>query len=410
MLFMSAFDDLKKKIVEDPTSFVVVLGAGASIPAGLPSWEGLRNILYDTLPDIFEDPTDLANAQKNIDESHNLWESFSRLKRYLGNGIYEKTILQALDCGGRPIPKLYQQIWKLNVSGIINFNIDKFAVDAYSAVYGQSVDVATGNEPHKFRNFCGSSDKFVFHPHGILSDTSSWVFTVNRRRNLYKNKDFKNIITAIFNTKNLLIIGFNAKEWSFQQLIKECGITQKLNGVHNYYFCPDATSNIQRTLGELGLSVIPYEPHDKDHSQLNESLETIQNFKSVDTALPTIYAGKIYSESDIPSEEECYKYTVDQLRDILNGVIAGIIPANTIPTNTQLHNLESFYNTYITQLHRAWLVNPKKPSTAKVYNYTTTRFIGNGAFGSVFEAEDDDKKRYALKVLSPEVKDNCILS
>lgn len=403
---MSSFDDLQRKIVEDPTSFVVVLGAGASVPAGLPSWASLKNKLYDALPEVFVPSEELADIQKYINDSRDLWDAFTRLKQKLGKLKYEKIIMQSLDCGGRKVPELYRQIWQLNVSGIVNFNIDKFAIDSYSSLNGRAVDFATGNEPHKFGNFCTSSDKFVFHPHGILSDTKSWVFTTAERRALYRNPDFKKMMSAIFNAKNLLIIGFNVQEWNFQQLIKDCGITRKLNGFHNYYFCPNTTPNMQKSLDKLGLSVIPYKPHSEKHSEINDRLSDILNYKSVDVVLPTIYRGKVYSEAEIPSEEDCYKYTVDQLRNILNGVVAGIIPVDTVPSNEQLINLENFYNNYITQLHRAWLVNPKNPSTAKVYGYTTTDFIGNGAFGSVFEAEDKDKNRYALKVLSQEVKDS----
>ncbi|MGN0352479.1 MAG: SIR2 family protein [Roseburia sp.] len=403
---MNAFDELKHKIVEDPASFVVILGAGASIPAGLPSWSELKNCLYDALPEVIEDSEQLAAAQRAINESRDLWKAFSRLRHHLGTGKYEREVVHALDCSNLAMPALYKQIWQLNISGIINFNLDKFAIDAYSEVHKKSVDVATGNEPHKFKNFPLSSEKFVFHPHGTLSDPTSWVFTENERRNLYQNHDFRNIITTLFNSKNLLIIGFNVDEWSFQQLITDCGISQKLNGYHNYYFCPNATADIQRELGDLGVAVIPYSPTSPKHSELNEYLTIIQNFKSVDSALPTVYTGKTYTEADIPSETDCYRYTVDKLRDILNGVVANIIPSNTTPTKEQLDNLEKFYNTYIEQLHRAWLVNPKRPSTATVYGYTTTRFIGNGAFGSVFEAEDKDGNRCALKVLSPEVKDN----
>lgn len=394
------------KLAEDPASFVVVLGAGASIPAGLPSWTTLKNILCDALPEVLEDPDELVKTQQYINDSSNLWVAFSRLQRYLGNGIYERTIRRALDCTGHQMPELYRQIWQLNVSGIINFNLDKFAVDAYSKVHEKSVDVATGNEPHKFRNFCSSDEKFVFHPHGVLSDATSWVFTAKSQRELYQDPDFRNMMTTLLNSKNLLIIGFNVEEWSFQQLVEDCGISNRIAGAHNYYFCPNATSDKQRDLNDLGLSVIPYEPHSPMHSELNEFLTQIQNFKSVDKIPATVYTGKKYTEAEIPSEADCYRYTVDQLRDILNGVVASIIPPDETPTKEQIENLERFYNTYITQLHRAWLVNPKNSSTAAVYGYTATRFIGNGAFGSVFEAVDSDGNRCALKVLSQEVKDS----
>lgn len=86
-------------------------------------------------------------------------------------------------------------------------------------------------------------------------------------------------------------------------------------------------------------------------------------------------------------------------------MVASIIPSDQVPTEEQIRQLERFYNTYIVQLHRAWLVDPRSENTNTVYHYKTVRYIGNGAFGSVFEAEDDEGNRFALKVLLPDVKD-----
>lgn len=402
---MKIFEELKSKIAEDAASFIVILGAGASIPAGLPSWVQLKDRLYNILSDVYEDPDDLKDAQAYIDSAPNLWKSFSRLRSKLGAARYEREITNALDCSGLDIPDLYKQIWQLNVSGIINFNLDKFALDAYSEIKHRTVDFATGIEPHKYKNYSVSSEKFVFHPHGIISDVSSWVFRDSEYHNCYSNSDFKNIITTLLNSKNLLILGFNATEWNFQQLLFDCGITGRINGFHNYYFCPNASPDIQRELGDLGISVISYTPSSTKHEELNGLLDEIINYHSVDTLLPSIYTGRLYTEEDIPVGNACYELSISELRDVLNGVVSSIIPPTTTPTKDQIDNLEKFYNTHIIQLHRAWLVDPRSDDTAYIYGYKVTRFIGNGAFGSVYEAENDHGQRFALKVLLPDVKD-----
>jgi hypothetical protein len=204
---MREFEELKAKLSEDPQSFVAILGAGVSIPAGLPSWSGLRDILCDAIPDVIIDEDDAQRAVDTAKAATDLWHSFSRLRTSLGPFKYEKTIRGALDITEKDIPPLYKQLWKLNISGIIDFNLDKFAINAYSAVNKTAVDFASAREPH------------------------------------------------------------------------------------------------------------------------------------------------------------------------------------------------------ITQLHRAWLVDPRSDNTCSVYGYKTLRYIGNGAFGSVFEAEDLDGNRCALKVLLPDVKD-----
>lgn len=125
---MTEFDSLKKKISEDPQSFIVILGAGASVPAGLPTWKQLKNILCECLYDTFD--LDEADRQNNsINNATNLWYSFSRIKAALGSLRYEKEIARALDVSDKQIPQLYKQLCELNIAGIINFNVDKLAIN-----------------------------------------------------------------------------------------------------------------------------------------------------------------------------------------------------------------------------------------------------------------------------------------
>lgn len=403
---MTELDSLKKKISEDPQSFIVIIGAGASIPAGLPSWKQLKETLCASIQEIHnEDDADKEIALVNSAPS--LWVAFSRLKAILGTHRYEKEIKQCLDISGRKTPSLYKQIWELNVAGIVNFNIDNFAINSFSEVKKAAVDYATAKEPHKYKNYPLSSDKFIFQPHGTISDSQSWVFTETDRQDLYfRNEDFKKVMAALFASKNLLIIGFNPDEWSFRTLLSEVGITNRLNGYHNYYVCPNPQRELITELGELGISVIPYYPTTEMHDELNQQLQHIIGYRSTDAFAPSIYEGKVYTKEDIPDESNCYKVSINELRDILNGVVAGLIPPDTVPTEEQINDLEDFYSTYIMQLHRAWLVDPRNPNTNSVYQYTAKDFVGRGAFGSVYEVVDTMGHRYALKVLLPEARDN----
>lgn len=50
---MRELDTLKKKIVEDASAFVIILGAGASMSAGLPSWNGLKEKLCESIEELY---------------------------------------------------------------------------------------------------------------------------------------------------------------------------------------------------------------------------------------------------------------------------------------------------------------------------------------------------------------------
>lgn len=209
---MTELDSLKKKISEDPQSFIVIIGAGASIPAGLPSWKQLKDTLCASIREVHEED-DADKEITSVNNASSLWVAFSRLKSILGPHRYEKDIKQVLDIAGKKTPLLYKQIWELNVAGVVNFNIDNFAINSFSEVKKAAVDYATAREPHKYRNYPLSSNKFIFQPHGTISDSQSWVFTETDRQDLYfRNEDFKKVMAALFASKNLLIIGFNPEE------------------------------------------------------------------------------------------------------------------------------------------------------------------------------------------------------
>jgi serine/threonine protein kinase len=96
---------------------------------------------------------------------------------------------------------------------------------------------------------------------------------------------------------------------------------------------------------------------------------------------------------------------IDKLREILNGVVAGIIPQGTVPSNSQISQLQDFYVKYGPQLHIAWYVDPKSTEGNVVHGYKIVKNIGRGAFGNVYEAYDNSDNKYAIKLLLPEVKD-----
>ena len=94
---MKELEELKKKISEDPSSFIIILGAGASIPAGLPSWTELKDILCEAIFDVKDDHDECKQIVDDINNSKSLWTMFKKLRNILGQLRYEKEILQSLD-------------------------------------------------------------------------------------------------------------------------------------------------------------------------------------------------------------------------------------------------------------------------------------------------------------------------
>lgn len=377
-----------------------------SRPSGMPSWKELAEGMIDFCEQLFENTEDIGKTKLDaLRSSSDLWNVFSELKRCLPSNEYNKYIMERLSDKGRQIPQNYKLIWQLDVCGIITFNIDKLILNAYSNVFRSTVDFATGNEFVKYNYFPSSNEKFVFFPHGEISDSSSWVFTEEERREIYKNKEFKNILTMLINGKNLVIVGFNPRENNFLTLLNDISIGNKISGFDNYYIGSDIQAPDIRKLGEYGISCISYSSENGDHSDIEKMLKSMYAYVPGDIEYPAVYQGKQYTPQDIPPYDKCLSMGLDKLRNILNGNIARILPVDVVPTKEQLNQLQEFYKKYSAQLYVAWFVDPGTDTGRKLHGYDLKKSVGRGAFGNVYEAYNDKNEKFAIKILLPEVKD-----
>ena len=210
---------------------------------------------------------------------------------------------------------------------------------------------------------------------------------------------------TLLNARNLVIIGFDPQENSFSTLLNEISIGNKISGYDNYYIGANLKQPEIKVLSDYGISCINYRPDNEMHSEINLILKDLCNYIAKDEEASSIYKGDRYTEEDIPIPIEAVNIGITKLREILNGNIANIIPPNTVPTETQIKELQEFYKRYSFQMHIAWFVDQNSEEGNSVYGYHLVNTIGRGAFGNVYEAFDDEKNRYALKILLPEVKD-----
>jgi NAD-dependent SIR2 family protein deacetylase len=105
--------DLKARIRENPKDFVAVIGAGLSVPAGLPDRQKLRQLILDDaferiLSLVTEDQEEPLKELELVSGISDNWRVFSRLKEILGKELYESSIKKFLTTRGKfVIPKSY---------------------------------------------------------------------------------------------------------------------------------------------------------------------------------------------------------------------------------------------------------------------------------------------------------------
>lgn len=405
------YESLRVSIRENPNDFIAVIGAGLSRPAGLPTWVELRNILIRDARNRISDYEELEKdgyvaALNRIEANADLWACFSELKTILTEPIYNNIIIDKLRLGGvSKVPETYELLWRLGIKGIVSFNIDTCAIDSYSRINGNVVDFALRHEFHKYSYFLSSPNKFVFYPHGIVTDPLSWVFTEAEKTRLLATRQYIDFMRNIFQGKHLLIIGFNPNDFAFKYLLQESIVNFQTTGSKHYILLPSLEISIIRDLSSKGIMAVTYKPSDPVlHTEIKEVLLDILEFRSTDDNSSTVYLGEKVQLSTLSTVPELLTLPIDVLRKKLNGAVISIIPPEKKPEEDDLVKLDKFYKDYLGAIHQAWLVEPGSPYDT-IHGYRVKEAVGRGSFGQVYEAENiDTGHRAAVKILLPEVK------
>lgn len=395
------YKQLRTRIKENPKNFIFILGSGVSKNAGLPMWGELYKLLKERRITLITDEDEKKAEEARLDKIESYWDKFGHLKKTLPAAEYNNIISHNLSTKGKKTPIVYEQIWELDINGVITFNIDRFVLDAYAAVRHLSVDSATGIDIHKYSTILDPNNPFVFFPHGEHGNNESWVFTSKEKSKLYRDEQFKNVMSNLLNSRSIVIIGFNPLEVNFLNVLNEIGINGSLSGFDNYYIGPDIDEQTSEKLGDYGILTISYTPSNETHPEIQNLLDDILRFVPKDIDYPTVYRGAKYTEKDIPNTLHMMDKGIDYLRNVLNGNIANIIPVDRVPTDKQVQELSDFYKKYQYQIVLAWHIDSKK----KIYNYNIIDTVERGSFGSVYAVEDEKNNRYALKVLLENVRD-----
>lgn len=402
---------LKSRIREDPRDFVALVGAGLSVPCGLPTWPGLKDLLVENALQRASDyPEEEQSAYiaklMRISGGKNLWHAFSDLKATMHQLNYEKGIKERLTLTDKnKIPETYDLLWKLQIKGILTYNIDTCAIDSFAKVNKSAVDCATGKDISRYAHFLGGPQSFVFQPHGIVSDSSTWVFTNVERQELLNNQSYISFMKSLCQSKHLLILGFDPSDFAFEYVFQSAFFDCRGTGIDHYILIPNADPTMMSGLRDKGLSVITYSPDDpKLHNEIKITLEDMLSFVPEDTIPPTVFTGPEISPSKLPEVSDLIGMPLEKMRELLNGAISSIIPPEKEPRMEDIETLEKFYKDNMKPIHLAWLVESNSEFDV-LHGYRIQGTRGRGAFGQVFEASNvKSGERAAVKLLLPEIR------
>ncbi|NYJ02437.1 hypothetical protein HNR19_003135 [Nocardioides thalensis] len=191
-------DDLGTRAAAGELS--LFLGAGVSVPVGLPNWQGLVDALALEAGVDFSQSTD------------NLIDRASALKIVLGERRYGQILARLLTTDRHALA--HAILAGLGVKQTVTTNFDRCFENALGAIYPDSYRVLT-------RALAVGGQPWVLKLHGDIAHPSSLVFTrEDYDRHPQEYQAIRGVVQGLMLTSHLLFVGFGLADDNFLDLAR----------------------------------------------------------------------------------------------------------------------------------------------------------------------------------------------
>lgn len=408
--------------------FLVWIGSGLSVPAGLPTWTSLRTRLETRLsaaagrklPGLSTgEATELINHIKRLPDP---WDAFEAL-RYRLTADYRQVITIALDDGLVPSPpKTLERLWRnTNVDGIISTNLDNLASRAFAQVNGGRRELlrATGASLGNGLRYLSGYQQFIVQLHGRIDDESTWVFTKSDLERLFSNEMYRIFVQSALTARRIIFIGCSPDDVAvlthFQRLADFSS-----NMPEHYWLVPTHELNFARenALGKVGINLINYDVDTKlpilaqgrQHTEaLNELFDYVETFQYSDSEPEPINPMAGPSGARLPPER-VQALTPEQARNLLSRYATAILEGQQEERASNYQTFLAEYGTAIAVASHVPRVGTDSHAEVQVFGHHVDAELGEGAFSRVLRAlAPDGATRRAIKLVRNEVRDDPVM-
>jgi len=334
-----------RNIVSERTNRVVAwVGSGLSAQANLPTWSALKQRIIT----VFENK---ANSMEEKDAKHliqqcreirsisDYWLSFQRLKS-LGDTTYRDTIRELLTSAPTcEIPKVYEYLWKMRISGLLNLNIDHLGTRARQAQTDTYVTQFSGKDIGAHLNVFKSPQPFIVNLHGSYEDYTSWVFTKPELDTLMNSKAYKEFIHTCLISHVVLFIGISVEDEAVGGHLEALKKISPDIGTH-YWITNRRDGATDSWAENYGVRLIRYESQKNDHGALDDLFKDILSFKPKEEVALPIEPQHIPDDVEVVDDPiKLSKLESENIRRILNQKAREILHESS--ENRTLHTQNS---------------------------------------------------------------------
>lgn len=242
---------------------VAFVGAGASLPAGLPSWRVLLDRLLAHARD--EDYITTAADEEIVDYiKHGYYiDAMSALRYPMGAVEFSSFIRRELvDRQLEPSPLAYALAQLRHLRAVLTTNIDRLLERAFSQSWTTLVRPTADLAQQR---------NVIVKLHGTLDNPNTWIFTREQYEDAYYNHQvYRNFFQTMLHASHMMFIGYGLDDGDFNQLLAAMRAISRNQPPRHFAFV-EATGirpDRRRKLQDAGIRIIPYRAQGNDHGEL----------------------------------------------------------------------------------------------------------------------------------------------
>lgn len=260
---------------------VFFVGAGLSIDAGYPTWDGLIGELIGEAEKVsWVSNEKIVEYKKLIKDSSKFLFLAEELRVELGSH-FTKYMEKRFQYSTNNPTKNHELIVTTQSSLVVTINYDDLIEQAFNRLYRTYPNVFIYSQAREAANNFWKNRFFILKAHGDAKrDIDTLILSQkDYRKTLYREPGYRSLLQSIFTTKSIFFVGVSLNDPEFNQLLDFLHDSYH-GGGPTHFLLVEKEKNMEtlsrRYFDDFNIQTIPYENSKGDHAELTRILEFLQ--------------------------------------------------------------------------------------------------------------------------------------
>jgi hypothetical protein len=266
--------------------------ASTSDPHAFPTWRTLLKELAKTAVDLKVLTPDERSQIEELVEKDKYLMAGQALRSVLPPDAIDELLIRRYQPPDAKPGAIHRSIFKLHAPLIITTNYDLLLEDAYAEEYGRVPQPLTYKEANRIQTILQSHRLWhdrpnIFKIHGTASIPSEAILgEMDYRTLLYREPGYRLVLSAVFVTKVVLMLGFSFDDPELRLLMESLRDSLKYRSMPDYILIPKGKKGsveLKRWHEDFGLQALEYDASN-NHREIIEIIDYLASFVKQDAS------------------------------------------------------------------------------------------------------------------------------